>query len=85
MDATVDYLLENKKSFILSLSDNSCNAETELNKLSDVSVLSVLETGSRSHSILLSHSTTSILSPLFISHHFPCFTQLQRVSLVHSD
>mgnify|MGYP000011942946 FL=1 len=85
MDATVDYLLENKKSFILSLSDNSCNAETELNKLNDASVLSDLETGSRSHSILLSHSTTSILSPLFISHHFPCFTHLQRVSLVHSD
>ena len=85
MDATVNYLLENKKSFILELSDSTCNAETDLNKLNDASVLSDLETGSHSHSLILSRPHSPTLSPSFISHHFPLFTHLQRASQVRSD
>ena len=65
MDATVNYLLENKKSFILELSDSTCNAETDLNKLNDASVLSDLETGSHSHSLILSRPHSPTLSPSF--------------------
>lgn len=64
MDATVNYLLENKKSFILELSDSTCNAETDLNKLNDASVLSDLETGSHSHSLILSRPHSPTLSAI---------------------
>ena len=86
MNAAVNYLLENKTSFILSLADSTCLAQTELNTLSDVSVLSDLETDSHSHSLIQSREMHSAIpSSTFIANHFPPFTHLQGVDQVRSD
>lgn len=86
MNAAVNYLLESRPSFILSLADDSCIAETELNRLSDVSVLSDLETDSHAHALAQTTDSNAItLSPSYIANHFPPFAHLQGVDQVRSD